>query len=145
MELGSLGWRSAPFASFNTIVDQVFSVVTANKNVAMSRGWPIERHKVEAWVDESNALRCQQNGWHEFVLPDDPAASPAATSEQWPLWARAVSKFRKEGEVGVGDTVRRLIGNDNSDAFKNWYKDTFNRDCGCCGRGNNFNLKYKYK
>ena len=40
---------------------------------------------------------------------------------------------------------RGLIGNDRSDAFKKWYKDTFNRDCGCCGRQTNLNSQFKYK
>jgi hypothetical protein len=143
-ELGSLGWRSAPFASFNTIVDQVFNVIKGNQNIALSRGWPIDRPGIENWVDRSNAQRCQDNGWNDFILPDEPQSAEPNKSEQWPLWARTIAKFRKEGEVGIGDTIKRVIGNDNSEAFKKWYKSTFNRDCGCCGRQQNLNVQYRY-
>jgi hypothetical protein len=143
-ELGSLNWKSAPFSSFNTIVDQVHAIIQGNLSIARSRGWPTDRLGIERWVDESNATRCQQNGWNDFINPDQPMAEPPNRAEQWPLWARTIGAFRKEGEVGVGDTVKRVIGNQNSEAFKAWYKKTFNRDCGCCGRQTNLNNQYRY-
>lgn len=145
MELGSLGWKSAPFASFNVIVDQVYSIIQANQSIARSRAWPVDRPSIERWVDQVNAVRCQQHGWNDYILPDEPSAPLPDRTEQWPLWARALSKFRKEGELGVGDTIKRVIGNDNSEAFKKWYKDTTGRDCGCCGRHNNLNQQFKYR
>ena len=144
MELGSLGWKSAPFASFDTIVNQVFAMAGGNRNFFLSRGWPISRPEIEKWVDETNARRCQQNGWHDYFTPDGPTGPAPDRSEQWPLWARTIAKFRQSGEVGIGDTIKRVIGNDTSEGFKTWYKQTFNRSCGCCQRQGEMNSKYRY-
>jgi hypothetical protein len=144
MELGSLGWKSAPFASFDTIVSQVTAIIAANQNIALSRGWPIRRPQIEDWVDETNARRCAQNGWSDYFNPDGPIAPQPDRSEQWPLWARTVAKFRQAGETGIGDTIKRVVGNDTSEGFKKWYKDTFNRSCGCCERQAQLNQKYRY-
>jgi hypothetical protein len=144
MELGSLGWKSAPFTSFDTIVNQVTAIITANRSIAESRGWPTRRDKIEEWVDETNARRCQQNGWSEYFNPDGPIAPQPDRSEQWPLWARTIAKFRQSGEVGIGDTIKRVIGNDSSESFKAWYKTTFGRSCGCCERAAQMNARYRY-
>ena len=63
----------------------------------------------------------------------------------WPRWAVAIALLKAEGERGIGDTVQRIIGDDASEAFKQWYLKTFGHECGCAGRQNDWNALYPYK
>ncbi len=60
----------------------------------------------------------------------------------WPLWVKAVSKFAKSEDKGIGDVVARTIGAENSEAFKKWFKATTGKDCGCTGRQRRWNIEY---
>jgi hypothetical protein len=51
---------------------------------------------------------------------------------------------RKKEDAGVGDTVRRTIGDANSKAFQTWYKMTFGKTCGCARRHAEWNWHYRY-
>ena len=64
---------------------------------------------------------------------------------KWPKWALAVSKLKKECEMGVGDTVERIIGPTASAMYQNWYKSLFKKPCGCGGRKTRWNKLYPYK
>ena len=64
--------------------------------------------------------------------------------KKWPLWARAMRRLRKPEDLGVGSTVHRLIGLENSLRFKVWYKRHFKRDCGCAGRQARWDAEYPY-
>ena len=64
------------------------------------------------------------------------------TDEQWPLWAKALRQFSTPEDKGIGDVVARIIGNENSIAFKAWFESTFKRKCGCTGRQAQWNLRY---
>lgn len=63
-------------------------------------------------------------------------------SLEWPLWAKAFKLAAKPEDKGVGDVVRRLIGEENSDKFKAWFKKTTGKDCGCTGRQARWNQMY---
>ncbi len=65
--------------------------------------------------------------------------------ESWPLWAVSMAKMAKPEDKGIGDIVARVIGPENSKAFKLYYKTIFNKDCGCSGRHIEWNLKYPLK
>ena len=54
--------------------------------------------------------------------------------EKWPLWAEPLKLFSQPGDKGLGDIVARKIGLARGAAFKAWFKEKFNRDCGCTNR-----------
>ena len=69
--------------------------------------------------------------------------SPMA-EKQWPLWAEAISFFKSDTDIGVGDTVERIIGKANSAGFKAWHLKTFGKGCGCSERKSLWNAKFPY-
>jgi hypothetical protein len=62
--------------------------------------------------------------------------------DQWPMWAKALRQFSKPEDNGIGDVAARIIGEENSEAFKAWYLATFKKSCGCTGRQKQWNMKY---
>lgn len=64
--------------------------------------------------------------------------------ELWPKWAKALALLARAEDVGVGDTVFRVIGAANSAAFKAWYLAAFGQSCGCAERQAEWNAKYAY-
>ena len=44
---------------------------------------------------------------------------------KWPLWARIASRFRTNGDRGVGDTIEHWQGIMGSDQFKVWHLAVF--------------------
>ncbi len=66
----------------------------------------------------------------------------AIPSKDWPVWAKALAWTAKPEDKGIGDVVARMIGPENSEAFKRWYKATTGKNCGCNGRQNLWNIKY---
>jgi hypothetical protein len=61
---------------------------------------------------------------------------------QWPVWAKALNQFSKPEDKGIGDVIARMIGDENSEAFKMWYRGTFGKACGCARRQAKWNLMY---
>lgn len=77
------------------------------------------------------------------IAPSKPRIEPMAKN-QWPLAVLAVARFRKEGDLGIGDTVARLIGSSRSERFKKWFALKFHRDCGCTDRQRWLNARFPY-
>ena len=67
-----------------------------------------------------------------FPIPDN----------QWPIWAKALRQFSKPEDKGIGDVVARIIGDENSEAFKSCYEATFHQPCGCTGRQAKWNREF---
>lgn len=63
----------------------------------------------------------------------------------WPLFIQVIAKFQKSGEIGIGDTIVRLIGKDRSDAFKKWFERKFQKSCGCTDRQRWLNRRFPYE
>lgn len=63
--------------------------------------------------------------------------------DQWPLFARLLAKGRGPGDVGLGDTIARIIG-DTGERFKRVYKRLTGSDCGCANRQAKLNERFKY-
>lgn len=78
----------------------------------------------------------------ELHKPDEPLRP--LPCDQWPLWSKALKQFATENDTGIGDTVARMIGDENSAAFEAWYLATFGKSCGCPGRRKQWNLTYPY-
>lgn len=145
--LPAFRWNSGRFESFDKIVAQVHGILNANPNEAMARNLPLDVPAIANWVDQANAERCVQEGWLDYVqLGSGFAAPPPAHGprDHWPLWARTLAAMQGEGDKGVGDTIERVMGPKTSESFKGWYKRTFNRNCGCDGRKEDWNNRFKY-
>ena len=69
------------------------------------------------------------------------AAIPTIKPE-WPIWARAMKQFAKPDDKGIGDVVARMIGDENSAAFKAWHIKVTGKTCGCAGRQAKWNRQY---
>ena len=65
--------------------------------------------------------------------------------EQWPLWAQGFKKLAQLEDAGIGDVVRRMIGEETSNAFKMFYRKIAGKDCGCKGRQERWNKLYPLK
>ena len=137
-----LKYNSSPYASFTAIVNSVHNALNANPELAAKKGWPTEYDAICELVDSYNAGVCESNGWKDYFVSTGPPVQMAKPS--WPIWAKAVALGKTDSDAGVGDTVERLIGKENSEAFKAFYKKTFGKVCGCNGRKNEWNAKYKY-
>jgi hypothetical protein len=70
--------------------------------------------------------------------------SRAKAFKDWPEWAVAISLLKSPEDRGVGDTVRRTIGEPISNKFKSWYASIFKKQCGCNARQNKWNQEYPY-
>jgi len=87
-EIPEIGFRAAPYQSFDTLVNQVLRVTRGNMELSQKKGWPTEKDGVVMWVDQTNAMMCQRSGWKDYIIenrdldppkfPPPPAAHPAA-------------------------------------------------------------------
>jgi hypothetical protein len=111
----------------------------------------IRQFRIEAENDTSAILNCRtgsgkllRDQYVANILPktSDGYGVKQIPKDQWPLWAKVLSRLSKPGDKGLGDVVSRTIGPENSEAFKKWFKMTFGKDCGCAGRQREWNLKY---
>ena len=62
----------------------------------------------------------------------------------WPMAVVAVARLRKEGDIGLGDTIVHLIGDKNSDRFKRLFHKIVGRTCGCADRQRWLNARFPY-
>lgn len=140
-----LKYHSSFYASFASIVNSVHTIVNANPQISEAHGWPLDLPGIEDWVDQFNAAICEANGWKQYYIPTEGGIKfyPANPGE-WPVWAKAIKLVGKPPDAGVGDTIHRLIGDENSATFKAWYHTTFGRTCGCHGRQKLWNQQYHY-
>lgn len=146
LDLEPIGYKSPAYASFDVIVDDLMRVIHANPDKAAKYHWPLTRPQLADWVDEHNARLCASYGWKDFIL-DENAIQGANEyrPDLWPLWARTMHGLRMPEDKGVGDTVERIIGKDNAEAFKKFYMTTFKRVCSCDGRRDTWNILYPYR
>lgn len=65
-----------------------------------------------------------------------------APVKHWPKWAEWLRQLSRPGDTGLGDVIARVIGDENSSAFKAWHLKVFDRECGCKGRQDWLNRNY---
>ena len=75
--------------------------------------------------------------------PPRPRLPPTPVAD-WPLWTRALARFRRVEDTGLGDTLVHLIGDARSESFKNWFVRKFGKTCGCAERQRWLNQKFPY-
>lgn len=93
-------WRSAPWSSFSSIVDQVIQHRMANPFLAQKHGWSTDRARVESDVDEFVAAVCSAMGWTNFIVGAEGSPPPPKSNPPSP---EAVSKL-----VAAGAVAKRL-------------------------------------
>lgn len=92
--LNELNWKSQPYASFDTIVNQAQAVIRANPEIAKKKGWPSERHRVADWVEQYNVKLCQQNGWKDYIIE--------TAEDSPPKWVPPAQAVRLSGRLAAG-------------------------------------------
>jgi hypothetical protein len=65
--------------------------------------------------------------------------------DKWPLPFKLLTSKRQPGDKGIGDIIHRLIGETNSEKFKQWFLDSFGHSCGCDARREKWNYQYPFK
>lgn len=60
-----------------------------------------------------------------------------------PLWVAAVSRLKKEGDRGVGDTVQRVASWLGGELFKKWSQ-KLGIPCNCTRRQQEWNERWPY-
>jgi hypothetical protein len=71
------GYKSAPFASFDSIVNSAAANLAANPAAAKAGGYPSDRTALADYIDSYNAALCERMGWNDYImLPSVSAPSP---------------------------------------------------------------------
>lgn len=100
---------------------------------------------IRARRSEFNAKRMGEP-WPPPEIPEGytppPPTSIAVPVSQWPSWAITIAKWKKDGDVGVGDTTARKLGV-LGEAVKASLK-ALGIDCECEFRQELWNRKYPY-
>jgi hypothetical protein len=73
---------------------------------------------------------------------DNPELPVSGVADDWPLLIRPLKLLARPGDVGLGDIVQHVIGDENSEAFQKWYKEFLNYECGCKARKEYLNRRY---
>lgn len=71
------------------------------------------------------------------------ASSTPQIPAAWPAWARWVAGWRLGAELGVGDTLDRLLVGVGGAIFKRTLL-AMDIDCGCCDRRKRLNARFPY-
>lgn len=66
------------------------------------------------------------------------------TPSQTPLWIKIASTQKQDGEIGVGDTIERIIKTTGLDSVAKGYEKVTGKSCGCSDRKKWLNTKYPY-
>ena len=72
----STRWRSTPWSSFDTIVQEVIAHRQGNPQLVTKFGRSVDRAVVENEVDEFNANVCTQMNWPNFVIASEGTPPP---------------------------------------------------------------------
>lgn len=75
-------------------------------------------------------------------FPSPQIGTPEPTP--WPAWAKTIALLSRAGDLGVGDTVARVIGPHTSQTFQTWHLALFQRPCGCARRRAEWNAQFPY-
>lgn len=61
-----------------------------------------------------------------------------------PPWIKLIKSQAVKGEIGVGDTMERLIKSIGLDKFAQLYTYILKKNCGCKNRKDYYNKEYPY-
>lgn len=95
-------------------------------------GWPVHTKRKAVY----DCPRCQS----KIDCTGEEKPLPPA---EWPAWAKAIKKFAKSKDTGVGDTVQRIAASFGGEFLKSFAK-TIGMPCGCTERQKDWNARYPY-
>jgi len=117
----------------------------------LSNGVPIPTdEEVTKYLCDNLTIDCRmgrevyQNAFAKNEAYIHPDYRPVPRDE-WPLWARALSLVKADGDSGVGDTIARTVGPIGGDKFKEWHRKVFDKECDCTKRQARFNAQFPYQ
>ena len=70
--------------------------------------------------------------------------SQAVPEAEWPLAVKALARMRAGGEMGVGDTTKRLLAWIGAESMAAAYRKLTGKDCGCADKAAKLNALYPY-
>ena len=95
----------------------------------------------------SAGVRAMLGGEGEFPMPPPPVKKPCTPipRKEWnPLIANFVDANAIDADKGLGDTIYRMVGSDESAVFCSTFKSITGHDCGCPARREALNILYRY-
>lgn len=142
---------------FSTVGDGVIADDTKPTRSCKTSRWSIIEHEDRIECDSSIPPKCFRLvtdviAFSNETLSDGSGdcgggcfdtASPVPKSAR-PLWVKALSKLAKPEDKGLGDTITRVVGIFGGEVFKQWFKKTTGRACGCESRAAALSAKYPY-
>jgi len=81
--------------------------------------------------------RCHCGATH---LRNGAVATHSSETVRWPIWAKAIAQLRSDADIGVGDTVHRLVMGDQVETILR----ILGVKCGCTDRRKWLNKKFAY-
>jgi hypothetical protein len=128
--------------------------LAAFRAVAQEQGthWEIERDDLEL-LNREWPIQIGRPIPATELLPATPPAirrQAPPPPQPWALspfgiMARTLKLLRAPEDVGVGDTLARIVGPIGGDAYKKWYLETFGKSCGCTERQQTLNELFPYE
>ena len=79
------------------------------------------------------------------VCQECPHVAIHLPQSEWPWWAKGIGLFGQADDMGIGDTVHRLIGDFASEQFSAWHQRIFGTPCRCPERRAEWNAEFSYK
>lgn len=98
--LPEIKYNSAPFSSFDVIVNSVTGLVNSNPNLARQYNWPVTRDAVADWVESVQVQICEMNGWNKYITPTGDSAPPPKH--------RALSPLDQKQLAAVANKVKKV-------------------------------------
>jgi hypothetical protein len=73
-----------------------------------------------------------------------PTTQSSPPTSPWPLLIRGIARQRIASDIGVGDTIHRVLGKMGGTQFE-WVMKRLGIDCGCGSRQDWLNSVYRYE
>jgi len=108
--LPELKWQSSSnYPSFDSVVQQLQSVILANPALAQQHKWPTDRAGVENWVDLYNATMCARMGWTDFIITDSGPSVPKSGPQLQNLQSLAAAAARAKDLIAGAKSLVEWI------------------------------------
>jgi hypothetical protein len=96
-----------------------------------------EYEPCDCFCEKQTPLAKSQRQW----IPSTQSPSPTST---WPLLIRGIARQRIASDIGVGDTIQRILSKMGGAQFE-WVMKRLGIDCGCGSRQDWLNAAYRYE
>lgn len=98
------------------------------------------------WPGQSETSTIMQRVNNAFTgaVAKRKASYAALHKGEWPPEVRKLAALRKDGDVGVGDTLKRYLAERGAESIVTWFHRLTGFDCGCDDRAKALNMIYPY-